>query len=228
MKWAILVLLSVPLLACGGDTEDAEAVEPNGETESQQEGENDTNGDQNDANDDGNQGGGASGVNPRWVLYDADDNPVEAIVSPGHRPSTPQEPGIEWDRTEFAPNCVSVEMMGDDFPRGVAIPYELSTGEISSPCLPDHSQNVVRFTDVECEGQPFARASAASYVILEINNSLLWPEGETFEVDPIFMVDNEGECTESYSAELLLPLEPVPDDVVNALPNPPYEIRAEY
>jgi hypothetical protein len=178
------------------------------------------------AEDGGNGGGGSTGVHPRWVLYDGNGDSVDAIVSsPSRAPDQSpmnQPAGAVVDPTSVQRDCASVIAIGNDV-LPVSVPFELATGDIGR-CATDYTQ-MVYYLDAQCRGTAYMTASA--FFIARVGQEVVWPQGEIVEPSSFYRM-NDGTCEERTSTTKLVPLQPVPTWIRDALPNPPYTVRPEY
>ena len=184
-----------------------------------------------DENDEGGEerpgNGTALSTNPRWVLYDRDGNAVNGIVSPVRYESIPRNLGDTWDPWDATIDCVLVSHLGQDWPAVNAI-YSLRTGKIED-CTRDDLTHYVTFSGPDCLERPLTPHVAAQ-ILLDVDGIIHWPRGQVVRPESVWWFNGEGECVERPvgGAELLLPLEPLPEDLRNALPNPPYTLKAEF
>ena len=227
---AKVAIVAISLLAFGAcsDSEDAEAVPANAQ-------ENGNNA-ENPNNNDSPGGGSGVGANPRWVLYDGDGEAVNAIVSStilGTELGSPED-GDLIDPFE-TPQCVSVEAFEYlELIRSVA--YHLPTGEMA-PCYEGYrdvdspfDDAGFHYADPECQGDRYFTGTIPRYE--SKTGDLLWGSGEAIEFDEYYRwneTDGEIECRSySHSSRVLIPVEPVPNEVLDALDNPPYDLRPEF
>lgn len=166
-----------------------------------------------------NQGGSSSGLHPRWVLYNAAGDPVEAIVEPFSK--DPEVGDVIGFDDPY--DCVYLTATDDRDGRW-QVPYELETGEIS-PCvqyiLPPY------YTTDDCTGQRYGFVDDADRMHYD-RVELTWPVGEVQEVS-LEAYSWNGDCVENPNpSTTVIPLEPLPVEIENRLHNPPYEVRAEY
>ena len=232
MKRMVLIVAVLSLIGCTAE-ESAEAVpaeqedvevdeQQNGEVDDASDGQ-DSESDENEENANDNTGGGTGQIHPRWVLYDGDDEPVEMIVSPVV-PDGPQQAGEQWNPENISsPDCIRIDAT-DSYRPGMYY-YELESGEML-PCISTGDQNF-RYTDAQCDGQKYV-LQPHRLSILNIGGQPYWPEGEAIEAPEDLYHESDGECRETASDGLLLPVEPVPGEVKNLLSNPPYELKAKY
>jgi hypothetical protein len=223
---------AVALAACSTDdtSPEAKAVGPDSSIDDAHRAEDDVRDEQTDVSnseDDGGSGGGAAtGLHPRWVLYDGDGDAVEAIVNapyPAQNQYLMNQPtGTAVEPTTLSPSCVSVRAVGSEV-LPVAVPIDRTTGEID-PCVTDYTQSAY-YLDSQCSGTPHIVPSVFFIAIVE--QEVLWPKGEIIEPSTAYRRVN-GSCEEQTYANKLVPLQPVPSWIRDRLPNPPYTVKAEY
>jgi hypothetical protein len=185
---------------------------------------------------------------PRWILRDKDGVPVKALVRPTCGFSN--YGGCEHpDFEDFNFTCIHVSFLGS---RYINTKYSLATGRIEGegcglnfPGLDgyDYIPSVV-FVDPDCSGTPYASPGVMFEAnpgddsvdlpprrISVIGDKLLYASMNAGASDsPVYYepVYSQNKCLSWTMVEPLYPLLPVPVEVLDALPNPPYHLTIEY
>lgn len=179
---------------------------------------------------------GSSSNVPRgtWVLRDADGDAVQAIVSPS---DVPPNYGYVERFTSGEPPCVWIGHLGS---QRLEIAFELATGA-PEPCV-SYRYGAWRgglfsdfFSDAGCTMPVFpgALGGQRSAPVLSVGGTLYYVGGTPDAVAPAqYYLWQEGTSTCSAitntNGNNLWRWKPVPDSVLNALPNPPYTMAIEY
>ncbi|MCP4599094.1 MAG: hypothetical protein GY847_00890 [Proteobacteria bacterium] len=164
--------------------------------------------------------------NSHWVLWDKNGERVDAIVSP--MLDTDERFGDDYN------SCVFVSYLGDDY---IALGYNLETGQPESCFFTGSTFDSWKdcqysyFLDDQCSGQAYYGSSQSP--VSKISNVLYFTDG-----DPAFSKittyykwnSTNEECVEyTYSTGIDFWLyKPVPDWVLNALPDFPYTVTLGY
>jgi len=180
---------------------------------------------------------------PRWVLRDNAGKRVQALVEPrcgnnAGAPSFSRCLPLDFGSSSSFP-CVRII---DHEGRYVNVQYELATGRLE-PCLDDGSDafdkwedGVTFHLDPACEGVTHQLAERHRYYAPEFTTSR-----DFFNVGGKFWALTEdcvpsshpqwqhspGECAVLTQTDLCT-VEPVPEWVLDLLPNPPYTMAVEY
>lgn len=249
MSWtALCFVAAITLSACGAnntspqatavepDTSAADARQPSDDPSTENDADPSNEADDtdsntgDDANTSDNNGGPGDGdeirLHPRFLLYDGDGNAVKAMVGaptlaidqyPANQPV-----GTVIDPSAMPRKCVSIGAIGGTIlPVGAS--FELDTGELA-PCSTGF-ESLVSYIDAQCSGAPHVITSAFS--IIKVGQAALWPQGEIVEPARYYQM-SDGICQERNYSQKLVPLEPVPASIAEALPNPPYTVKVEY
>jgi hypothetical protein len=164
---------------------------------------------------------------PRWVLRDKDGAPAQVDVSPLYNEKTP--------RFGTEPDCVRVNYAGQ---RRIDLSYDLSTGKLALRSTCDSGALVnPGYTSIKQLGT-YATPDCSGIAYINGANLLIWLTDQVYYSYPapidLTMTSSwnpETSTCESVSAsraETLYPLQAVPDDVANLLPNPPYTLELVY
>lgn len=170
-------------------------------------------------------GPGGAGVYARWELLDNTGTPVEAWVSP--RCSD----GNSCFVNDFEPydyDCVSLGYMGNNPTMGFA--YGLATGSMAS-CYENYASwsqhpSIIFWYNATCT-QPALFTSLAYY----IGGTFYYrPEARATMGNTLYTINGMGTCVENASGELYAVAPPmeVPGNILNILPDAPYEVVISY
>lgn len=229
----LTLALLVMAAACSAETPEAEPVSPDDDVEVSP----DTDGEpaEDDVGEDAEEPsadagedvstepGVTVGFNPRMVLYDGDGEPVEAVVM-NVSARFPQNPrvGDVWDPDNPEASCSSVYVEGPD-----GTPTSLSV-RLEDGVMAGCSQIDERFfvySSEDCSGPPLMHV--ANYEGIMVNGIPMRSFGQVVAPETISLW-RDDECITTANTTLYLPLAPMPSWMVNAFPNPPYEVRLEF
>jgi hypothetical protein len=183
---------------------------------------------------------------PRWVLRDNDGKAIRALVEPrcgtfGDAESWARCLPLDFGSSSGFP-CVRVI---DHQDRYVNLEYDLLTGQIG-PCHggdfadidADWSMLPSVFVNEQCQGERFLPVDGGSgYHNPEFTRprellfglgQLWYPAEEGCLPDTVPSWYNSIDTCKMYEKIGLCPLVPVPEWVINLLPNPPYSLAVEY
>ena len=224
---ALIVSLLVTTSCMGQDTDsDAVAVEPDGESDS------DSTSSDTRQDEDSSMKGAGQLPNPRWVLYDADGNAVNAIVDKARLSPSPADlsAGTFFDpaKSNEIGGSVRIQALQED-PLPGATYLDLERGQVHGMPL-EHREY---YLDENCQGQRYIRPQPLRLYGGQPSKPLMWPEGEikrvkSNEVYDISRPDGQCEIRGGDSTMGLVPLRRAPDSLRNAFPNPPYTVKPEY
>ena len=206
---AVLALSALVVGCSSNERPQADAVEPGDDT-----------------TDNGSNG---AAPHPRWVLYDGDGNPVDAIVSPAQfEPALPETPvGEQFDPEAAEPTCFSTRVRGQRRLRWTS--YSLESGELA-PCTRDlRTYNIIyRNSDCTREGtETLVRASNSS-VLRKWRGQIVWPEGRVRAIDQAYREGPDGSCNEARGVDAVIPVKQVPGVYRAVFDNPPYSLEVHY
>lgn len=171
--------------------------------------------------------GAVPAPNPRWVLRDKDGAAVPAVVNPGYTTSLP--------RFGSTRDCVGISHYGQ---RHIDLSYELATGAVGaratdvcpSPIVAETAEwhvaaAVWRYSDAACT-KPIASNSQYLFSVA----GRLYHSGTGAPTVPatLYGWTSYGACEGVPNTAQYWAVEPVPADVVNLLPNPPYSLELVY
>ncbi|MBN1655590.1 MAG: hypothetical protein JXA30_17620 [Deltaproteobacteria bacterium] len=132
--------------------------------------------------------------------------------------------------------CVYVTYLNDDY---VSLPYNLETGKIDLSCISpiyiadSWHESTAFYLDNQCNGTTYGASVGAYSAIIQVNNAFFYVDGEPDIENPdvYYAWDKtDDECEErNNSSEMnFWTYKPVPDWVLNALPDAPYTLTLEY
>jgi hypothetical protein len=177
-------------------------------------------------------GGEPPGPGRRWVLRDADNVAIDAVVEPTCAGDGPgcvvNEVGSNGPIT---PQCVRVVRLGDAH---VDLRYLLSNGRVAD-CI-DSAANpwiLGRFADPECAGPvhspgEYGVDEAQRFVRRAVHlasDGQIYFQGGPPVVQKTWYAGQS--CVEVVDATPYFEWFPVPEEIANALPNPPYVLTWE-
>lgn len=164
------------------------------------------------------------GFNPRMVLYDGDGEPVEAVVTSAPHPPTPSlDVGDEWDPYSPPYRCVPVAIPG---PNGQVEQVTLRMDNASLLSCQFSVGTSANYLTPDCSGTPYSHTTYHYYTYV-LDGVPMRPSGRVIEVGEYWRTTG-GECVASTGPATLIPLEAIPSWIINAFPNPPYEVRLEF
>jgi hypothetical protein len=173
----------------------------------------------------GEPGIGIDFPNPHWILRDKDGNPVDASIYPYSAFNH------DYKRFESNGNCVHVSNFGDSRP--IAIPYDLATGDATECATYKystwHDASLVYYLDSNCSNKKYYPNSYG--VVPVISDILYYPGGIETDSSTYYTWNNAtSTCNPIPNITNLKFYEyiPVPDWVVNLLPDAPYTLSMEY
>lgn len=176
-------------------------------------------------------GGGVSIVRPRWILRDKNGTVIEALVQPSCGDPQTCDLSDFWEDPTYP--CVNVVMLGEKF---ISLMYRLSDG---SPlgCHKagfDPAQGACSLT-ADCLPPYFAGYQYVFGALRpDVVRSVYQDGGQLFYVSPNGSVEGEcwapgfNGCTLVAGKQTLFPILPVPEEVMNALPDAPYKLEVAY
>lgn len=165
--------------------------------------------------------------NPRWVLRDKDGAFVSADVHPGYTASLP--------RFGSTPDCVSIAHYGQ---QRIDMNYELATGAIGARAADACPSAIMAeaaewhvtaalwwYSDAGC-----TKPIASSHMQVFSVAGRLYHSGTGAPTAPakVYAWTSYGACEGIENTAKYWAVEPVPADVVNLLPNPPYSLELAY
>jgi len=166
---------------------------------------------------------------PRWVLRDKDGTPVQADVTPSYALSSP--------RFESTPDCVHMNHLGQ---RRIGLTYTLSAGalgkHIADPCSGLAAEQAAwrpatnwLFADKDCT---VPVTYGPSYVV-SIGGKLFHSGTAPLTPTPTMVYgwsNSTEQCVENtpVAGTKYWAFAPIPTDVLNLLPNPPYTLELAY
>jgi hypothetical protein len=177
-------------------------------------GQNGINGQDGDAGPQGPQG--LPGIDaPRWVLMDADEVEVNAIVEPFRFIGDPRFGSTGFD-------CVLVEYVDQQY---YGIAYDLQTGD-PGPCTKETTRTFYYLTS-DCD-IPYSIDSFEE--IQKVDDVMYLAETSPTVIAQNYYIIVGGECVyeEGSSPLPLCKFEELPANVLNVLNNPPYTLIAIY
>jgi hypothetical protein len=164
---------------------------------------------------------------PHWVLRDKNGDAVQAEVYPGYAYDT-----YVQHFTTVNPLCVSISFMGA---RSIGLPYKLSTGKLDG-C--EGSPPVASWRDWPSAYFVTATCNGAGYYIgpyfsgIKVGSTYYHADGPaTMHVATVYSWNAQTSMCTAYTpanGQDVWAYKPVPSDVVNLLPNPPYTMELVY
>lgn len=179
---------------------------------------------------------------PRWVLRDKDGTPVKAMVEPrcGHLLNHGDCLPLDFGSSSSFP-CVRVV---DHESRFINLQYELASGRIEPCNAPvygelslDWSEIGGWYLDEACAGEPYTPLFAdLDYHELTSARGIFHAEDNIWYASEKSCVQADGEqwhsdtlsCNVADPLLRLCVLRPIPSEIQDLLPNPPYTMAVEY
>jgi hypothetical protein len=160
-----------------------------------------------------------------WVLRDADGEAVQADVYPGY----------EIYAVRFSESMLPCVTVSYKDKRSIGLSYRLLTGKLDGcetypPTATWRASPYVRFADSGCQGTPYLYFNAA--IVLKIGSTYYYTEGQaSTHAATYYQWDAEtSTCTASspVAGIDLWAFKPVPNEIVNLLPDAPYTMAIVY
>ena len=161
-------------------------------------------------------------INPHWCFMTGDGKPVRAIVEKVEA-GAPSRTG-DFNYLADKPIYVKLHAIGSIILPNV-LTYDLGQGELQAGSIAEGSLFLF-YGEPTCSGSPLYIA-VTQYSIVKVNGELYVPSGTPVSPSDLY-TKSAGQCTKVTNAVEVRKLVPVPPAVVNALPNPPYEVRPTY
>lgn len=164
--------------------------------------------------------------NPRWVLRDKDGVPVQALLSDQTYQAGKARPRF----TDSVGECVTIDRLGQ---RDIRLSYSLSTGKLDG-CgtyseLSDWRTlpSLATFATDTCDG--VAVTSINNGVTVHVGGTHYYVNGAPTHITTIYRWSGSA-CVAMTTPDGwdMWSWKPIPADVANALPNPPYSLSVAY